>query len=609
MYDPDEIARAGAFVSIDGSGALRIERGYVRPEDEPPIPNPSRRLARRIRTLSVSTAGRRHRRRTVSGPADQEEAGRRRGREAHSRSAADRAHRISHARLCAMRSLKNPDVAFLAALHALCLKLFYRYTSDSCLEIEREERRVRQPGARSQRHRHREGRRRAASPLVRAAAAGAGRPLGRAARVRHRQPPRSVRALRRAQRSTPCTSPGIGVRRALAHADRLAEAIDLDIAAAGWSPTVDNYLGRVTKARILQAVREAKGEQAAQLIDHLKKGEMAEKAQDLLDRHGLAAGAAAHAWPGNHNSLVDARTPIGVTGPVRWRRIDGNRRRNGHGRFQRSRPRMRPPRQTRTQSRPSSTPELRVTQGPAGNGGPSSSRSALMSTQASDLARRLAEHAETVCRHYLSNGTACRPLLDRRRRSQHTRPIHVRPPERTGVRQRRRRQMDGRSDRRARRSARRHPQNAAASSTFTTSLTKPDAFSVCHGLIRRPVATLDNSRPRRPVHRNPPAVCSPCRSRLRAPSQKRILRKRGITAFHEMPRSALSSTLLLPARCRCTDRDLAGTDRRRHRPRRQHHRRASHLARSIGQRQGARRHAATCDGSSSRARRPVRYRD
>ena len=30
----------------------------------------------------------------------------------------------------------TPDVAFLAALHVLCLKLFYRYGSDSCLEIE-----------------------------------------------------------------------------------------------------------------------------------------------------------------------------------------------------------------------------------------------------------------------------------------------------------------------------------------------------------------------------------------------------------------------------------------------------------------------------------------
>jgi ParB family chromosome partitioning protein len=37
-YDPDEVARAGVFISIDGSGALRIERGYIRPEDEPAIP-------------------------------------------------------------------------------------------------------------------------------------------------------------------------------------------------------------------------------------------------------------------------------------------------------------------------------------------------------------------------------------------------------------------------------------------------------------------------------------------------------------------------------------------------------------------------------------------
>ena len=42
VYDPAEIARAGAFVSIDGSGAMRIERGYVRPEDEPPV-TPSER--------------------------------------------------------------------------------------------------------------------------------------------------------------------------------------------------------------------------------------------------------------------------------------------------------------------------------------------------------------------------------------------------------------------------------------------------------------------------------------------------------------------------------------------------------------------------------------
>jgi ParB family chromosome partitioning protein len=55
---------------------------------------------------------------------------------------------------------------------------------------------------------------------------------------------------------------------------------------AGWRPTVDNYLGRVTKPRILEAVREAKGEQSAQLIDHLKKAEMAKEAERLLEGTG-----------------------------------------------------------------------------------------------------------------------------------------------------------------------------------------------------------------------------------------------------------------------------------------------------------------------------------
>lgn len=51
---------------------------------------------------------------------------------------------------------------------------------------------------------------------------------------------------------------------------------------AGWRPTVDNYLGRVTKPRILEAVREGAGERAASLIEHLKKGDMAREAERLL---------------------------------------------------------------------------------------------------------------------------------------------------------------------------------------------------------------------------------------------------------------------------------------------------------------------------------------
>ena len=80
--------------------------------------------------------------------------------------------------------------------------------------------------------------------------------------------------------------PGIsvqGVQRRLAQADRLAQAVRLDMVEAGWRPTVENYLGRVTKPRILEAVREAKGENSAQLIGHLKKAEMAKEAERLLE--------------------------------------------------------------------------------------------------------------------------------------------------------------------------------------------------------------------------------------------------------------------------------------------------------------------------------------
>jgi ParB family transcriptional regulator, chromosome partitioning protein len=70
--------------------------------------------------------------------------------------------------------------------------------------------------------------------------------------------------------------------RRFAHADTLARAVKLDMAAAGWSPTVDNYLGRVPKARILEAVREAKGDASAQLIGHLRKPDMAREAERLL---------------------------------------------------------------------------------------------------------------------------------------------------------------------------------------------------------------------------------------------------------------------------------------------------------------------------------------
>lgn len=70
------------------------------------------------------------------------------------------------------------------------------------------------------------------------------------------------------------------------HADALAQVVDLDMVAAGWTPTVESYLGRVTKPRILEAVRDGKGDREAQLIEHLKKGDMAKEAERLLAGSG-----------------------------------------------------------------------------------------------------------------------------------------------------------------------------------------------------------------------------------------------------------------------------------------------------------------------------------
>ncbi len=45
---------------------------------------------------------------------------------------------------------------------------------------------------------------------------------------------------------------------------------------------MESYLGRVTKGRIVEAVRQARGDAAAERITSLKKAEMATAAEELL---------------------------------------------------------------------------------------------------------------------------------------------------------------------------------------------------------------------------------------------------------------------------------------------------------------------------------------
>ena len=283
QYDPDEIARAGAFVSIDASGALRIERGYVRPEDEPAIPELEADAEPSATTATLSAS-----RDPAVGPTGTSANTEAPDEEEGIKPIPDRLMtELTAYRTLALRDAlaQDPDIAFLAALHALCLKLFYRYAPESSLDID------------------------AKSVVFGSQAPGLGdTAIAKTVDERHQhwseQLPRESAELWDALATfdedsrdalfAHCIALSVNAvyepwnrrPRALAHADRLAEAIGLDIAAAGWMPTVDNYLGRVTKARILQAVREAKGETAAQLIEHLKKGEMAQRAQELLAGSG-----------------------------------------------------------------------------------------------------------------------------------------------------------------------------------------------------------------------------------------------------------------------------------------------------------------------------------
>lgn len=68
---------------------------------------------------------------------------------------------------------------------------------------------------------------------------------------------------------------------AVAQADDLATAARLDMS-QDWTATAASYLGRVTKARLLEAVGEAAGEAAASRLSTCKKPDMIAAAEPLL---------------------------------------------------------------------------------------------------------------------------------------------------------------------------------------------------------------------------------------------------------------------------------------------------------------------------------------
>ena len=297
LYDPTEIALAGVFISIDSEGRLSVDRGYVRPEDYVPATDADIEQSADPSSTGGQEAGACIRRAVIAvagsaADADEDD-------EDAAKPLPDRliTELTAHRTLALRDALgESPAIAFQAVLHNFVLTAFYRFASSgSCLEIG-----LHTPTFPAQ------------APGLRESAS------AKAVEARHEswkaRLPKSEKDLwdaltaldggAQASLFAHCASFAVNalyepanrynqgrvsahaVRTRLDQADVLARAVGLDMVQAGWRPTVDNYLGRVTKPRILEAVREARGESSAQLIDHLKKADMAKEAERLLDGSG-----------------------------------------------------------------------------------------------------------------------------------------------------------------------------------------------------------------------------------------------------------------------------------------------------------------------------------
>ena len=301
-YEADEIARGGVFVILSHDGEARIERGFIRAEDEKPGPegDVDGDSGSVVDGVRVNSDG------EIIEDGDHDKDGHSVPvSEAEDEDAGDAGKPLSdllirdltsHRTLGLRLALgEQPDMALIAVTHALAVQTFYRGVDAACLEIR--------PTS-SFLASHADG--------IEDTAAGktlADRHAGWAADM-----PRdvadlwdfvagldhaSVMAL-----FAHCASLTVNAvkqpweRKPHAHAtaEKLATAVALDMT-AHWTPTVRTYLGRVTKAHILAAVREAVSNAAAERIAGLKKTDMAEAAEQLLAGTGWLPAALRTARP------------------------------------------------------------------------------------------------------------------------------------------------------------------------------------------------------------------------------------------------------------------------------------------------------------------------
>ena len=291
-YDPAEIAIAGAFVTIDSDGSLIIDRGYVRPEDDAPAEpvmgdsdayadvvrdGP---IAHAVRPVVVTMGGQ-----PVPSEEDEEDG---------IKPLPERlmTELTAHRTLALRDALAHhPRIAMTALLHKLVSDIFHQRSANGVLEAQvrhiffpaQSEELGDSLSVKSVDERNELWKCRV--PADDTALWDWLTALDEEARMALLAHCVSYGVNALYERPNPYSSSGVsehGLELRLAQANRLARETELDMVSAGWRPTVGNYLGRVTKTRILEAVREGAGERAAQLIDHMKKGDMAKEAERLL---------------------------------------------------------------------------------------------------------------------------------------------------------------------------------------------------------------------------------------------------------------------------------------------------------------------------------------
>lgn len=283
-HDPNNITRGGVFVTLNHDGTARIERGFIRPGDEKPEPE-QLDAAGIIDGVRVNADGevieddqRDGEGDHISSLAPQEEEDGDAGQPLTDLLTRDlTAHRTLGLRLALG---EQPDIALIAVTHALAAQTFYRSVDANALEIR--------PTS-SQLGGHADGIEDTAAAKMLAdrhggSAADMPQDVGELwdfiAGLDHV----SIMAL-----FAHCASLTVNALklpweqrpRAQRTVDKLTTALVLDMNQQ-WTPTVRTYFGRVTKAHILAAVREAVGDEAADRIAAMKKQPMAEAAEQVL---------------------------------------------------------------------------------------------------------------------------------------------------------------------------------------------------------------------------------------------------------------------------------------------------------------------------------------